>query len=136
LKELTEKQLIDILPTDSATVDEASKLYDLACIMFKIPSFLKHSIAEGWTTPSNVEVNGKLAYLICYHLSVDGGLFVDACVSLDKHTRFEMAFAAAEIIARTNKAKYIRFLTLRQGITISAQRQGFIPEAVCMVKHL
>jgi len=135
VKPLTPKQLIELLPAGTLDLRPALKAFDdFAPLEFRSPGFLREAISEGWTTPQLVNVSGVPAYLLTYHLSTDGGLWIDVAQTLDADAPYAALIAGVDLLAQKHRAKYTRFLTKRRGIATVMQEHGFFPESVMMTK--
>jgi hypothetical protein len=134
---LSTEQLIELLPPDDAVLDRALQRFELtAPVLCREPGYCRQLIAEGWTNPSQINWRGRPAFVITWHVTSDRGLWLDIAQSLYAGAPTEALVNAVETLARQQKARYIRWLTLRRGLVRIGQRNGYRPEAVLLVKPL
>lgn len=138
MKTLNPTELVELLPPTPQQLEYGLAAFELtAPILCREPGYLKTLAAEGWLKTSIVRVNGVPGWLIGWHMTPDRGFWFDVVITLgESQAPYSTCVAAVERLAREQKARYIRWVTLRRGIVKWAQEQGYTPEAVILTKML
>ncbi len=137
MKTLTPDELIELLPPTPQQLENGLAAFELSApILCREPGYLKQLIAEGWIETAVVNVAGRPAFLIGWHLTPDQGFWFDLVVTLGAQAPYTACVAAIERLAREKRCRYIRWVTLRRGIVKWATEQGYTAEAVILTKKL
>jgi hypothetical protein len=134
VKLLSTEQLIELLPVNDTDVFRQFEI--AAPIMARDPGYIKWLVDEGWLTVRQLNHNGKPSHLFGWHMSADGGFWLDVVFALSDPIPQERFIEQIEAFARGQMAKYIRWVTLRRGIVRWAEQAGYTPEAVILTKLL
>lgn len=131
---LSPDNLIALLPADTETLPEILRVFeDTVPTEFASPGFLVEAVREGWTKPVTISVNNVPAYLVTFHLSPDGGLWIDVVQSLSPVSHGVLA-GGIEQLAKANGCRYARCATRKRGVVRIAEKMGFRADAVIMTK--
>lgn len=76
------------------------------------------------------------AFLFSYHVTTDGGLWVDLAHTIKPGVSPGHLFAGVEEQAAILGAPYISFSTQRRGMVRLASQYGYAPESVSMTKEV
>ncbi len=125
-----------LTPEPEMLAREVAAFEGIKSVRCKEPGGYKRMIDEGWITAKVVSVGGEPRYLIGYHLTDDGGLWVDINKTLHNSGTFHDLLGGVEIVARQNRCSYVRFATNRRGVVKCAEHGGFCVDAVLMTKDL
>lgn len=137
MKPMTPTQLVELLPADPATADAALRQFEaLTPLGFREPGQMRRLVEEGFTIPTVIAVRDVPSYLLTYHLTPDGGLFIDVAQTLkgSEATFADWAVGVNQLAAREG-SRYIRFTTKRRGLAAISQPYGFTPISVVMGKE-
>ncbi len=122
-----------------ATIEDRDLAADRFCgfVSHIDPRQLKRLTDEGYLNAALVHVDGLAQYCFWYHLDSCRGFHVNAVVRLlDETTGFENLVEGIEATARHAQAQYVHFNTNVAGLVPLAEKFGYVPGAVCMVKRL
>lgn len=137
MKPLVPTDLVELLPADpDFTAATLLRFEDLTPTLARTPGDVLRWVQAGGSTPAIVSVNNVPAYLLCYRVTSDGGLFVDIAQTLDSTATLTALDAALRQLERKHQVKYTRFLTKRAGLAKIGQELGFTPEAVLLTRVL
>lgn len=137
MKPIAPDELVELLSPEDAMVDVALRQFEFtAPVLFREPGCCRQLIAEGWTTASQINWQGRPAFVVTWHVTPDGGFWLDIAQTLGTRAPFAVLVAAMEQFAREKVCRYIRFLTLRRGLVTLAQQHGYAAEAVLLSKLL
>lgn len=129
--------MIALLPVESAVVaNQLDQFERFVSMRFHQPGVLKRMVDEGWIKLANITANGEPKYLLGYHLTDDGGLWVDMMRTLAAGGTEALIWSGLDCLAKEMRCVYIRFATQRRGIVAAAQSHGFKPDAVLMTKEV
>jgi len=139
---LTPAQATDLLPSETAVDQALLRFEGIASPQFWRPGDCRRMIDEGWVKLATLAVNSRPAYLIGYHLTDDGGLWLDLAQRIPDAPigsgldSCALLAAGAEQLARQLRCRYLRFYTRRRGLAAHAGAFGFTAEAVMLTKGL
>ncbi len=137
MKTLSPDALVELLPPTPQQLEDGLARFELSApILCREPGYLKTLIAEGWMETATVNVGGRPAFLIAWHVTPDQGFWFDAVITLGAEVPYTVCVDAVERLARDKRCRYIRWVTLRRGIVKWAKEQGYAPEAVILTKKL
>ena len=118
-------------------VDAAMRQFEVAApVLCREPGYCRELITEGWMIPTQINWNGRPAFVFTWHVTSDNGFWLDVVQTLGLGAPFDVLVHAVEQFAREKRCRYIRFLTLRRGLVRLAQERGYTPEAVLLTKLL
>lgn len=134
MKIASDIKLIELLPVDDLTAAKQSALFEaISPVNRRESGFLVNAVAKGSCKVIQVQFNHEPAFILWYHLTDDCGLWIDACQSYGTAAPVDVAFAAARKMGQG--LKYIRFMTIRQGLIKTAMRCGFAVDGLVLVNQ-
>ena len=139
MKPASEKQLVDLLTDDGGALSDVLQKFErVICVSNKFwrPGNCKRLMLEGFIRPAVVSVDQVPAYLLGFHKSDDGGLWIDIAQTLDQGGRYPDLIAGIEKLARLEGCNHVRFFTSRRGVAERTRQAGFQVEAVLLTKAL
>ena len=98
------------------------------------PGYCRELVDEGFLEPLQINWLGAPAYFLGWRMTTDRGLWIDIAQTLIASAPADVLWNGVAMLAERERAAYIRFLTMRPGLVKLAQRHGYQPEAVLMVK--
>lgn len=105
-----------------------------AGLQFTTPGFLNYAVREGWLTAEQINFNGVPGFVMFWGVTMDHGLAINACQTLNQGVPIDVAFAAADLIRQREGLKFVRFASTRPGLLHCAEKFGFKFDTVVMVK--
>ncbi len=136
MKVVTLSQAVTLVAATAAMVEAASDLFDdVGCVQFSNRGQFKRLVAEGFMDATQVDVDGKAAFVLFHGKTADDGLAINGCQSLRSGVSIDAAFVAAEAIRQRDNLKHIRFASIRSGLLEMAARHGYSFETVVMRKN-
>lgn len=141
MKHLTKEEMIALIPldeNDQAEITRQAESFEAISPVFsRQKGYLANAQKRGLCQVTQVQFEGKAAYMAWWHISNDGGFWVNACQSYGlPGVSIDVAYVAAEMMARKVGARYIRMMTTRAGVIASAKACGYEVEGVIIVKPL
>ena len=137
MKPLSPDELIELVTPDAAMLDAALRRFDTAApVLCREPGYCKQLVDEGWLQSTQINWQGRPVFVIAWHVTPDGGFWLDIAQTLGAGAPFDVLVRAVEGFARQQHCRYIRFLTMRRGLVHLAQQRGYSPEAVLLTKLL
>lgn len=137
MKTISANECVELLPASAEVVAAGLvRFEDLISTRFWKRGDCKRMIDEGWITAKVIAINDTPAYLLGYHFTDDGGMWIDLLQSLVPKADGAAANVAIDMIAAQAGRRYIRFYTARRGLVQFQQRFGYLPEAVLLTKAL
>lgn len=135
MKLLAPNEMVSLLPAEiaEATAD-LLRFESLTPTIARAPGDVVAAVQSGSIKAVTVSVNAVPAYLLGFHLSRDGGLWIDIAQTLDSTATFAALNEAIHHLARTHQARYTRLTTARRGLVRVCQAFGFTPEAVLLTR--
>lgn len=133
------KTAMQIVELGEATTGETLHLFDhIAPTNWKNHGYLRRAIAEGLCETRTVKVDGQAGWLIAFHDSEDGGLWIDLVHTLTDGSgpAIEVLFQGMEALARERGRTYLRATVSRPGFLALGEKFGWKAEGVQMLKLL
>jgi hypothetical protein len=132
---LSQIALTELLPAgDAEALSMAEKFDAVAPVMVKDENNLSRAVSEGWYAMRRIDFNGSAAFMLWYSISpMDGGLWIHASQSYHAEgVTSAVCFAGIELLAKMEKAPWIRFMTIRGGLARDAKKHGYVVEGVIL----
>jgi hypothetical protein len=131
MRVLSQSKLVEIV----AGISESS----LPAVLKRLGPLMPDGTPKDWATRDGYErcrvlEEGIEKLVIYYHLSGDGGLSINAAVSLVGENVTRLLSDVADKLAFEKKARYIIFTTRRLGLIKQSQLFGYFPESIVMRK--
>jgi len=118
-------------------LDAAMRSFDTAApVLCREPGYCRELMAEGWISPIKVEWNDSPAYILGFRMTNDRGLWIEIAQTLNGGAPMEVLVKGVSLLADRQRARYVRFLTMRRGLVSIAQQHGYHAEAVLLTKPL
>ena len=138
MKPITPSEAVAVLPAEKSVCDAALlRFEDLISTQFWSQGDCKRMIDEGWIQTATVCVSEVPAYLLGYHFTDDGGLWIDIAQSLPGGTGDGRHLnQAIDMIAMKERRRYVRFYTARHGLVEFQRANGYEVEAVLLTKKI
>lgn len=137
MRTLTENEVIKVLPVEDELLGDALVQFECSApVLCRKPGYIKTLIAEGWMKTAQINFNNRPVYVIGWHLTTDGGLWVDIVQSLCSGISMEILYSGIEHLARAQNAVYVRWITMRKGLVRFVRSKGYVAEAVLLTKIL
>jgi hypothetical protein len=136
MKPLAANDLISMLPAEPDFTERTLLRFEsLTPTVAREPGEIVRWIQSGGSKPVVVSVNNVPAYLLCYRVTGDGGLFVDIAQTLDSSASISALNEAVGQLETQHAVRYTRFLTKRAGLAKIAETLGFTPEAILLTRE-
>jgi len=137
VRTISPAELIELLPPDPGLVEAAMRRFDTtAPVLCREPGYCRELMAEGWIAPIKVEWNHEPAYILGFRMTTDRGLWIEIAQTLNGGAPMEVLVKGVSLLAGRERARYVRFLTMRRGLVRIAQQDGYHAEAVLLTKPL
>jgi len=128
-------KLVSLIPATPGEIDGVLREFEeIVPQTFSGPRPFKHMVDEGWTIPAFVLVDQVPAYVICYHIAADNGLWIDVAKTMRRMGDFADLNRAVDLLAEKHHCPYIRFITARRGLVETQKRFGYQPEGILISK--
>lgn len=136
MKVLSTEQLIELLPPSAEAITTAAQLFCAqAPLSYLDPQFLSYAVKEGWLEAIQIQLDGVPAYMIFFHITADGGLWVNAGQSLSAKAGIDCYYLSIDRICQMRNCKYTRGVVIRQGMVKTALAKGYKIDGLLMSKR-
>ena len=136
MKLISQKQLIELLPAKEPTDDLLRAFESFTPMEFRQPGHCARMVRNGLTQPLTVSFDSIPAFLITYHITDDGGLWLDIAQTLRSGAPTAALVDALDLLAKQTCSRYVRFSTKRRGLVKLGNLNGYKAEGVIMCKEV
>lgn len=136
MKRLSERQLIELMIGEQPSTESLRAFESVLSTEFLQPGHFARMINEGHLQSARVHFNGAAAFDLAYHLTDDGGLWIDLVQTLHSGAPTSALFESVDLLAKHHAVRYIRFTTPRRGLVELAKNAGYRAESVMVCKEV
>jgi hypothetical protein len=136
MKALTQKNLIELLPTYSDHVETA--LLSLADTLgaWGTVEAMRYGLAEGFVQCVNLEIEGEASYVIFFSFDPLTKSIQFSAAALTQKENWALLMSGLDSIAQKFGAKWIHFNTRRAGVVKRSAEFGYRADTINLVKEL